>query len=323
MEQLANIAEEDPQAALSAYNTGLSQRWKFVQRTIPNIEHLFEPLEHVIRNNLIPALCGRPISELERNLFALPYRYGGMGILNPTETSQREYDTSLQITAGLSELIYRQEMNLNLLDRNAMESKKSELKKEKETLIKQEQANIANLLDEKGKRMLMAASEKGASSWLSALPLKSLGYTLNKQEFRDAICLRYGWAIPSTPIYCGCGEKNSFDHILVCKKGGYVSMRHNILRDIEGRLLERVCKDVKIEPELIPSNNETAGNVAEKARLDISARGVWGIQEKTFFDIRVTHPNATSNMSKSLEAIYESNENQKKRFYNDRVLHVE
>ena len=100
-------------------------------------------------------------------------------------------------------------------------------------------------------------------------------------------------------------------------------MRHNILRDIEGRLLERVCKDVKIEPELIPSNNETAGNVAEKARLDISARGVWGIQEKTFFDIRVTHPNATSNMSKSLEAIYESNENQKKRFYNDRVLHVE
>ena len=44
-----------------------------------------------------------------------------------------------------------------------MESKKSELKKEKETLIKQEQANIANLLDEKGKRMLMAASEKGAS----------------------------------------------------------------------------------------------------------------------------------------------------------------
>ena len=133
----------------------------------------------------------------------------------------------------------------------------------------------------------MAASEKGASSWLSALPLKSLGYTLNKQEFRDAICLRYGWAVPSTPIYCGCGEKNSFDHILVCKKGGYVSMRHNILRDIEGRLLERVCKDVKIEPELIPSNNETAGNVAEKARLDISARGLWGIQEKTFFDIRV------------------------------------
>ena len=100
MEQLANIAEEDPQAALSAYNTGLSQRWKFVQRTIPNIEHLFEPLGHVIRNNLIQTICGRSISELERKFFALPYQYGGVGILNPKETSQREYDTSLQITAG-------------------------------------------------------------------------------------------------------------------------------------------------------------------------------------------------------------------------------
>ena len=101
-------------------------------------------------------------------------------------------------------------------------------------------------------------------------------------------------------------------------------MRRNILRDIEGRLLEtrtfyrqkvdrkslleRVCKDVKIEPELIPSNKETAGNVAEKVRLDISAREIWGIQVKTFFDIRITHPNTTLTMTKSLEAIYESNE---------------
>ena len=80
-------------------------------------------------------------------------------------------------------------------------------------------------------------------------------------------------------------------------------MRHNILRDIEGRLLSKVCKDVKIEPELMPTNREISGNTAEKA-LDISARGVWAIQEKTFFDIRVTHPNAASNMTKSLEEIY-------------------
>ena len=102
---------------MNAYNTGLSQRWKFVQRTISNIEHLFEPPEHVIRTNLIPALCGRSISDLERNLFALPYRYGGMGILNPTKTSQREYDTSLQITAGLSKLI-----GLDIQTRNGLES---------------------------------------------------------------------------------------------------------------------------------------------------------------------------------------------------------
>ena len=100
-------------------------------------------------------------------------------------------------------------------------------------------------------------------------------------------------------------------------------MRHNIIRDIEGRLLARVCKDVKIEPELMPSNSEISDNFAEKARLDISARGVWALQEKTFFDIRVTHPNAASNMMKSLETIYKQNENQKKRFYNERIMQVE
>ena len=113
--------------------------------------------------------------------------------------------------------------------------------------------------------MLLAASEKGASSWLSALPLKKLGYVINKQEFRDAICLRYGWKIPNTPIYCGCGQKNSFDHILVCKKGGFVSMRHNVLRDTEARMMGKVFRDVQVEPELLPAGPQTSGNNAEKA----------------------------------------------------------
>ena len=68
-----------------------------------------------------------------------------------------------------------------------MENRKSELKIEKEALIKQEQANIASMLDEKGKRMLMSASEKGASSWLSALPLKILSTTFWYAK-KEAMC---------------------------------------------------------------------------------------------------------------------------------------
>ena len=37
------------------------------------------------------------------------------------------------------------------------------------------------------KRNLLLAQEKGAGSWLNALPIKALGYTLNKQEFKDYI----------------------------------------------------------------------------------------------------------------------------------------
>ena len=97
----------------------------------------------------------------------------------------------------------------------------------KEERFKKEHEEIFDLLEGKQKRLLMAAKEKGASSWLSALPIQRLGYAINKQEFRDAVCLRYGWRIPNMPKFCGCGEENSLDHVLICKKGGYVSMRQH------------------------------------------------------------------------------------------------
>ena len=41
-------------------------------------------------------------------------------------------------------------------------------------------------------RVMEQGREKGSGAWLNALPLLSVGYTLNKQEFRDSVCLRYG-----------------------------------------------------------------------------------------------------------------------------------
>ena len=201
---------------------------------------------------------------------------------------------------------------------------KAELKVVKEERLKREQEAILTDLERNQQRLITAACEKGASAWLSALPLKKLGYCLNKQQFRDAICLRYGWKIQGTAVHCACGQENSIDHIMVCKKGGYVAMRHNILRNTEAGFMEKICKDVKIEPQLLPmGNREVDGNMAEGARLDISAQGVWNQQEKTFFDIRVCHPNAASHANKSFAAIYKENETQKKRMYNDRIINVE
>ena len=41
---LAEIAKEEPQAALSAYNVGLCKRWTFLQRTVHGISELLQPL---------------------------------------------------------------------------------------------------------------------------------------------------------------------------------------------------------------------------------------------------------------------------------------
>ena len=64
--QLSKIAVEEPQAALSAFTKCICHRWSFIQRTIPGIQHLFAPLEECIRNSFIPALIGKPVSDIER-----------------------------------------------------------------------------------------------------------------------------------------------------------------------------------------------------------------------------------------------------------------
>ena len=45
--------------------------------------------------------------------------------------------------------------------------------------------------------------------------------------------------------------------------------------------------------------------------------------EKAFLDVRIFHPNADSNRSKSLPQLYANHENEKKTAYNDRVIQVE
>ena len=175
------------------------------------------------------------------------------------------------------------------------------------------------------KRILQLSQEKGAGSWLTVIPTKSHGFTLNKREFRDSICLRYGWRVPNTPSYCQCGEKNDVDHTLSCPKGGYVMMRHNRIRDLEAELMREVCSDVKIEPQLIPiaNRNLVSGNTKDGARVDVSGNGVWSPMEKTFLDIRVMHPNCPSYINMDISQVYKTHEKEKKRLYNERIIQVE
>ena len=51
--------------------------------------------------------------------------------------------------------------------------------------------------------------------------------------------------------------------LLTCKmkKGGYVTLRHNSLRDLLAKLMEEICKDVVIEPPLLPLTGEMSPHV--------------------------------------------------------------
>ena len=83
--------------------------------------------------------------------------------------------------------------------------------------------------------------KRGASSWLSALPIKSCGFALHKTEFRDAICLRYNWTPERLPTQCACGKSFSITHAMDCHCGGFPTSRHNEIRDITVEMMSQVC----------------------------------------------------------------------------------
>ena len=110
LEVLASFAVVQPHAAFAAFSCDLISKWLFVARTVPNISHLFQPLEMCVRNYFIPSVTGRsPPSDLERNLFA---RLGGLGISNPVHLSSSEFHASVKITQPLQSLILLQAYSL-------------------------------------------------------------------------------------------------------------------------------------------------------------------------------------------------------------------
>ena len=122
----------------------------------------------------------------------MPVRYGGLGIANPTETADREYAASQRVTQNLTQLILQQTQDLSLYNRDATAQVVKELKNEKEQFLKNKLDSIRSAVGSSLQRCLDLNNEKGAGSWLTALPLKDHGFCLNKQEFRDAVALRYG-----------------------------------------------------------------------------------------------------------------------------------
>ena len=246
VENLTEIARDEPQAAYIAYTKGLCHRWTFLQRTVKGVSQLFIPLEQTIFDKLLPAIVGRTLSNHEKRLLELPVRYGGLGIKNPRTCADEEYKNSLYVTEELTELIYHQNRS-SYANLKHIETKKKIIRDYKEVHLKKEFSDISESKKTSNhlKRLMLLAREKGAGGWLTALPIQSLGYALNKEDFRGSLCIRYGWRVRNMPSHCACGSENSINHSLVCKTGGlhYLQAqyrsRHN--RRNPSRNMQRCC----------------------------------------------------------------------------------
>ena len=327
VEILAKIAWVEPHLAYIAFVFGMQNKYTYMMRTLPNIGEQLKTLDKSIDDSLLVALFnGRKLNEEERILVSLPTRLGGLGIRIPSEVSSAQYENSVGITRQLTEHIVLQKEKLDI-NNEIIKDIIQEAKSRKEESNKVQFEKAINASNEIHARIIQATTEKGASAWLNALPMKTKDYHLSKVEFWDALYLRYGFRISGLPTTCACGNPYSISHSLTCLKGGYVTMRHNILRDTTADLLTITSKDVQIEPILTKLTGEElrykTGKVEDDARVDVSARNFWRFGDKVFLDIRIFNPIADTHLKKSLKEAHEANEQEKKRQYNDRIQNVE
>ena len=159
-----------------------------------------------------------------------------MGISKPIEQCEVAHFNSMYVSAPLVRLITRQIAEFDPRElSDEMKTLRSDIDIQAEKRYKDKRDTLLGLVDEVMKIALKAAGEKGASSWMTAVPSYDHGTILHKRDFVDACYMRYGWELLDLPVSCGaCGGPFSLQHSLDCQHGGLRQIQHNEVRDIMG-----------------------------------------------------------------------------------------
>ena len=153
---LSEIAKTEPQAAYCCFTHGLKSTWNYSMRTTPDTANYLEPIESIIRHKLIPALTGKSaISDLERELLALPCRLGGLGIPDFTSSSTYHFHASQEICSPITKLILDRQQNLNNNTISEQQQIKLRLKSERRKLEVEKASNL-NLPDHLSKAVQLS-----------------------------------------------------------------------------------------------------------------------------------------------------------------------
>ena len=160
------------------------------------------------------------------------------------EIAKGELNASKMISAPLKEMMIDQSETLVKPQLRSIKAEIHHLKHQHITTAAQE---VKEQLPQPLQRAMDLASEKGTSTWLTALPLQDQRFNLNKREFQDALSLQYGWQLKNLPQHYICGTTFSTDHAMICPNGGLPIISHNEIWDITANWLSEVCHDVERE----------------------------------------------------------------------------
>ncbi|KAI0979078.1 hypothetical protein GJ496_000216 [Pomphorhynchus laevis] len=186
--RFSKVAKCDSQVAYTMLTKSLQNQWKYLQRTCEINSEWLNPLSEMIFKKLVPEIIGIPNIDMElRNIICLPLRLGGMGrMVSP------------------------------IINANGSISQKSiaiEIHKENNNNMQKLQI-LTESISPTLQNSIKHACLKGASSWLSTLPIDHKGFHLRKRAFQDAIAVRYGWDPIDLPRKCSFIPKTNVIHAL-------------------------------------------------------------------------------------------------------------
>ncbi|CAH3168283.1 unnamed protein product [Porites lobata] len=279
-----HLGASQPHAAYIAFTKGYKSKFTYFMRTIESFEIYVDPIQEVIEDLLLPTLFGQsePLPNEVRRLATLATGQGGLGIPDLKSEAPQQFAASRLITTAHVDSITSQSSIMVPGERSTEELKRHQ-QSLKRASAKEKMDSIDSSLSPGLLRLVNQSRDKGARSWLNAMPLGDKGLALNKQEFRDSLRLRY-----DLPLIC-----------------------NNV--EIEPRLQPLDNERFHLRSAVTSS----------EARLDIKAGGFWARGVTAFFDVRVTHVNSKCYQSKPTSEVFKEQEEEKKRKYQLRVLDVE
>ena len=227
VKELSMVANQYfPHSTYTGLTKSVQHQWTFFQHVIPNIAHLFSPVESAIADHFVPAIYGGKVSESMRTLSSLPVRYAGIAITNPVTTNQPNYEASTLVCSHLIQAIqgkaefYAMSHNGCLLSRFYSAAMRVDGADEARRLL------LETLPNPRDRQAIERGCKTG--SYLSAVPSIINGSTLGEIEFQDIIRTRAALPLLNLPSHCdGCGENFTIAHAHSCKNGGNIIARHD------------------------------------------------------------------------------------------------
>jgi hypothetical protein len=350
IDTLSRIALRYPQTAYAGMVMVLQNEWQYVQRTVPEVGYLFDPVERAIREKFLPALLAvDEISVDDRELYAHGVKRGGIALRNPVETAEILIEASREATEELVESMMEGK-HLNLVAhkekvKSACEKARKE-RAEREFLAVKQREETGPSEKWRLRRSILSGS------WLTCTPSWVNGTELSADEFRDNLRLRYNLKPLYIPECCdGCGAKMTVEHALSCKVGGLVHIRHDDVADEFGHLSGLAFKPSRVSHEpLINSGticeareeverqlrdrNRNAGRNLDEVvtgederadqthnphprfdnenRADKGVMGFWKRGRECLFDVRITDTESRSTRNQDPARIIAKCEKEKK-----------